>query len=101
MDMAKAITQEKIIEINELYLKLKTYAAVSRALGGSPSPTTVKKYVIPGYTPKDALIIKKFEGAPPMFSPKEFVGLDNWGELCVLSEEEKKEIRFLWEELVV
>ena len=47
------MTQEKIIEINELYLKIKTYAGVSRAMGGSPSPTTVKKYIIPNYVSKE------------------------------------------------
>lgn len=40
--MAKAVGQETIIKINDLYLEIGTYAGVSRALGGSPSPTTVK-----------------------------------------------------------
>ena len=49
--MGKAISEAKIIELNTLYLGLKSYAAVSRAMGGSPSPTTVKKYIIPNFQP--------------------------------------------------
>ena len=46
------VTDELIVKMNELYLSLGTYAGVSRALGGSPSPTTVKKYIIPNYVPQ-------------------------------------------------
>lgn len=41
------VTQDMIIQINELYKELKTYAAVSRVVG--VSPTTVKKYVVQDY----------------------------------------------------
>ena len=44
------IDDDLIIKMNELYLQIKTYAGVSRALGGTPSPSTVKKYIIPNYT---------------------------------------------------
>ena len=42
--MARKVTEEDKILINELYIKLKTYAAVARETGFSP--TTVKKYII-------------------------------------------------------
>ena len=97
-----AITQEKIIEINELYLKIKTYAGVSRAMGGSPSPTTVKKYIIPNYVSKENIKKKTFRKEDlPEFSTDIFKGVDNWGDLCVLSNEEKEEMKELWEELIV
>ena len=97
-----AITQEKIIEINELYLKIKTYAGVSRAMGGSPSPTTVKKYIIPNYVSSGNIKKKTFRKEDlPEFSTDIFKGVDNWGDLCVLSNEEKEEMKELWEELIV
>ena len=96
------MTQEKIIEINELYLKIKTYAGVSRAMGGSPSPTTVKKYIIPNYASRGNIKKKTFRKEDlPEFSTDIFKGVDNWGDLCILSNEEKEEMKELWEELIV
>lgn len=96
------MTQEKIIEINELYLKIKTYAGVSRAMGGSPSPTTVKKYIIPNYVSKENIKKKTFQKEDlPEFSTDIFRRVDNWGDLCVLLNEEKEEMKELWEELIV
>ena len=97
-----AITQDTIIEINELYLKIGTYAGVSRALGGSPSPTTVKKYIIPEYTSKNNIERKFFhKGDLPEFVEDIFLGVDNWGDLCRLSENEKEEIMELWNEILI
>jgi hypothetical protein len=97
-----AITQDQIIEMNELYLKIGTYAGVSRALGGSPSPTTVKKYIIPGYMSKSSINRKVFhKGDLPEFATDKFRGVDNWGDLCRLSKAEHDEIMELWNELLV
>lgn len=41
------VTQEMIVRMNDLYLELKTYAAVARKIG--VSPTTVKRYINPNY----------------------------------------------------
>lgn len=101
--MARLImTQEKIIEVNELYLQIKTYAGVSRALGGSPSPSTVKKYIIPNYQSQKNIKIRKFEkeSISKNFITNNFL-IENWGELCILSDEEKKEIKELWNELLL
>jgi hypothetical protein len=99
------MTPEKIIEVNELYLKLGTYSAVSRELGGSPSPSTVKKYIIPNYVSKKDISAARrtyhIEDLPD-FDIKEYVDLiksNNWGEVCVLSEEENAEVEELWKEL--
>ena len=42
------VTEDMIIQMNELYIELKTYAAVSRIVG--VSPTTVKKYINPNFS---------------------------------------------------
>lgn len=96
------IDQDKIIEMNELYLKIGTYAGVSRALNGSPSPATVKKYIIPGYMSKTTIKKKVFHKDDlPEFATDLFCGVDNWGDLCRLSENEKEEIIELWNELLI
>lgn len=102
--MANKITQEQIIRLNELYLKIGTYSGVSRAMGGSPSPTTVKKYIIPNYVLQEKIEAKKFDRklVPPFEEVLNmFKGLDNYGVLCTLSEIEEIEIEELWEELLV
>lgn len=48
---AKHVTPEEIVEMNRLYSKLGTYAAVAKEIGRSAS--TVAKYV-------------KLEGTPPI-----------------------------------
>lgn len=92
------ITQKDIKEINRLYLELHTYAAVARATGFSPS--TVKKYVINGYSVVDESAIKHFDRPLPEFSPKMF-HIKDWAPLCSLSETEEQEIVELWKELEV
>lgn len=94
----RVVTNADVKEINRLYLELKTYAAVSRATGFSPA--TVKKYVIKDYQVVDEKSIKHYEGALPEFDSTIFRG-DDWGPLCVLSDEEIEEIRELWKELDV
>ena len=99
------MTPEKIIEINELYLKLGTYSAVSRELGGSPSPTTVKKYIIPNYESRKDISKKKrvflIEDLPDfdLSDYTELIKSNNWGEVCELSTKEVDEIEELWKEL--
>lgn len=99
--MARKVTQNDIIQINELYLKYHTYAEVSRQVGFSPS--TVKKYIIPNYISKEQITPKRVftKEDLPKFSTKMFRNLDNWGELCLLSVNEKEEIKELWNELTI
>lgn len=96
--MANKVTPQDIQKINELYYKLKTYAAVARETGFSA--TTVKRYVDPNWKPVDPTKIKFFflEDVPE-FSPNKFLFTKDWGQLCIYSTEEKKEIEELWEEL--
>ena len=96
------VTQDMIIQMNELYLELGTYAGVSRAMEGTPSATTVKKYIIPGFTSKKNITMKVFQKDDlPEFAMDMFNGVDNWGDLCSLSNNEREEIVKLWDEILV
>lgn len=100
--MASKVTNEDILRINELYYKYKTYAEVARQTGFSAS--TVKKYVKPGWQPVAAENIIHFDIAQlPDFQEavEIFRGIDNYGNLCVLTEHEAEEIKELWGELAV
>lgn len=98
--MARKVTPEDIILFNELYFKLKTYAAVARETGFSAS--TVSKYVDKNWRPVEKENVKKFtKEEVPEFSTEMFRGIENYGELCVLSDEEKEEIKELWKELAI
>jgi hypothetical protein len=100
--MASKVTNEDILRINELYYKHKTYAEVARQTGFAAS--TVKKYVISGWEPAKNDNIIRFDLVNlPNFSEavKIFRGVTNYGDLCVLNEDEKEELKGLWEELAI
>lgn len=98
--MASKVTSEDILRINEIYYKTKVYAETARQTGFSAS--TVKKYVIPGWQPVVTENIVRFELSQiPEFDSFIFKGVDNYGDLCVLTEREKEEIEGLWGELAV
>ena len=100
--MAAKVTNEDILRINELYYKHKTYADVARQTGFAAS--TVKKYVDKNWEPVKADNIIRFDLVNlPNFSEATeiFRGVENYGDLCILSKEEKEEMKSLWEELAV
>ena len=97
--MANKVTQENIVEINEIYLKVGTYAETARRTGFAAS--TVKKYIIPNYVSKENISIKKFEGTPAEVDPKIFIYTENWGDLCELTSEERVELEELRKELII
>ena len=99
--MASKVTQEDIININELYIKHKTYAAVARETGFAPS--TVKKYVIPDYIPQDKIEKKIFteDQIPESLDYSLFKEFDNWAPLCKLTDTELIEIKELWKEITI
>ena len=100
--MASKVTNEDILRINELYYKHKTYAEVARQTGFSAG--TVKKYIISGWQPVVVENIKRFDivNLPNFEEAVEiFRGIDNYGNLCVLTEHEIEEIKELWEELAI
>lgn len=95
------VTQEMTKEINELYLQIGTYAGVARKIG--IAPTTVKKYIIPGYTSEKKIrkIIFDKSKLSQEVDYSLFKNKDTWGDLCVLSNDEKEEIKELWKELLM
>ena len=98
--MANKVTSEDILRINEIYYKTKVYAETARQTGFSAS--TVKKYVIKDWKPVAIENIVKFELSQiPEFDGSIFKGVDNYGDLCVLTEREKEEMTELWRELAV
>lgn len=98
--MTKKIGIEEIQQINELYYKYHTYAEVARQTGFAPS--TIKKYVDSNWQPRNEKSWKRFNSTElPEFKTDIFKGIKNLGDLCVLSNEEKKEIEELWEELEI
>lgn len=98
--MARKVTTDDIKQFNELYYKYKSYVEVARQTGWSAS--TVSKYVDKSYTPAAESDIKRFDKASmPTFSAIVFETVSNLGELCVLSDEEKEEIKELWKELAI
>ena len=100
--MANRVTSEDILRMNEIYYKTHVFAEVARQTGFSAS--TVRKYVDTKWTPvvSEEIITFKMKDIPDFKEAvKCFRGVDNYGELCVLSEEEKAEIKELWKELAV
>lgn len=98
--MVKRVTSEDIKRINELYAQCHNYSQVAREVGFAPS--TVKKYVIQGYQPEEEREILRFvPTSMPEFTGRAFDGIENYGDLCVLTDREKKEIEGLWKELSV
>lgn len=98
--MANKVTNEDILRINEIYYKTKVYAETARQTGFSAS--TVKKYVIPGWKPVVAEDIQRFDIKDlPKLDVSIFKSINNYGNLCVLTENEQAEIKDLWKELAV
>ena len=100
--MANKVTNEDILRINEIYYKTKVYAETARQTGFSAS--TVKKYIIPNWAPVVSENIIRFDMAqlPDFTSAAEiFRGIDNYGNLCILTNFEKNEIEQLWGELAL
>ena len=100
--MAKRVTNEDIINFNTIYYKTKNYSQVARETGFSAS--TVKKYIDKNWEPVKADNIIRFDlvNLPNFFEVAPlFRGVENYGDLCILSDEEKNEMKSLWEELAV
>ena len=95
------VDNDLIIKMNELYLQIGTYAGVSRALGGSPSASTVKKYIVPGYKPQSEVTKISFSWDDVPKAKDIELKYSDFGDLCELAATEIAEIEKLWEELPV
>lgn len=89
------VTEDMIIRMNELYIELKTYAAVSRIIG--VSPTTVKKYINPNFSKvtENKRIIEEREINFDLFDRV------NWNILLELMPREKIDIEEVRKEVVL
>lgn len=99
------ITPEIAEQINILYLKLGTKAAVAREIGCSAS--TVSKYIIPNFKPPEERAVYTFEGyvGDSKWLIDIFKTFDDPGarlcELCVLGKNEWEEMRELQKEIYI
>ena len=94
------VTSEDILRMNEIYYKTHVFAEVARQTGFSAS--TVRKYVDVNWKPVVSENIIRFEiDDLPEFDTTCFKGIDNYGDLCVLTEREQEEMKELWGELSV
>ena len=93
------ITEEQKIQMNILYKRLGSYAAVAREIGCVAS--TVKRYIIDDFVEPEKVQQCLFVPAVlpelnlSLFSEKTFA------DLCVLTNEEKEEVRELWKEMLM
>lgn len=89
--MAKRITEEIKVQINELYIEYGVKKRVAEILGISPS--TVSKYIIPNYKSQKET---KIEFSMPPRGCKEFIKNiqgTNFCDACRLTEEEWNELK--------
>ena len=94
------VTSEDILRMNEIYYKTRVFAEVARQTGFSAS--TVRKYVDVNWKPVENENIIKFDmNDLPEFDTSCFRGIENYGDLCVLTEREQGEMKELWKELAV
>lgn len=100
--MAKSIDTETIVQINELYKRIGTYAGVARQIG--ISATTVRKYVRDDYVALEDMKIKRADigecrkivenytfTADALLNPN----------LLELTDEEYEEMKEVWKEIAV
>lgn len=98
--MANRVTSEDILRMNEIYYKTHVFAEVARQTGFSAS--TVRKYVDVNWKPIENENIIKFDmNDLPEFDTTCFKGIENYGDLCMLTEREQDEMKELLKELVI
>lgn len=98
--MANRVTSEDVLRMNEIYYKTHVFAEVARQTGFSAS--TVRKYIDVNWKPIENENIIKFDmNDLPEFDTTCFKGIENYGDLCVLTEREQDEMKELLKELVV
>ena len=99
--MARRVSVDDIRQMNEIYYKCKSYAETARQTGWSAA--TVRNYIDKNFSPVLEDKIHRFDPNTemPEFSTEIFEGIENLGDLCVLSDEEKIEIVELWEEIML
>lgn len=98
--MAKRVTPEDIITINETYLICKSYSATAKATGWSAS--TVSKYVDKNYVSKDKIGENPHKDA--IIQPAELDAAMDYllshSNLSCLTEQERADMKEIWRTLL-
>lgn len=99
--MAKRVTEDDIIAMNEAYLLCGTYSGVAKALGWSAS--TVRKYIIDGYQSKGAVgeIPSKQIVIEPAAIDEAMNYLLSHSNLSCLTDQEKKDLKEIWKGMML
>ena len=99
--MAKRVTPEDIITINETYLICKSYSATAKATGWSAS--TVSKYVDKNYVSKDEIGKNPHEDATiqpaDLDAAMDYLLSDS--NLSCLTEQERADMKEIWKGMLV
>lgn len=98
--MANRITEEQIKIINDAYLLCGTYSGAAKLAGCSPS--TAKKYIIPGWS-------KQVDNEPSSYNIQvrpvhEIPSFTNAEDICKateITEDERKDLRNFWQEIMI
>ena len=94
----RRVTEEDIIQMNEAFLLCGTYSGAAKATGWSAS--TVKKYIISGYTSQiDAAAQESMITLPDL--DKVVANLIQMAHATMLTSEEALEVTELWKELIM
>lgn len=99
--MAKRVTPEDIITINEAYLICKSYSATAKATGWSAS--TVSKYVDKNYVSKDEIGENSHEDVTiqPADLDATMDYLLSHSNLSCLTEQERADMKAIWKGMLV
>ena len=99
--MARRVSIDDIRQMNEIYYQCKSYAETARRTGWSAS--TVRAYIDKNFSPVLEDQIHRFDPDTemPEFSTEMFEGVENYGNLCVLTDDDMAEIAELWKEIVI
>ena len=94
----RRVTDEDIIQMNEAYLLCGTYSGAAKVTGWSAS--TVKKYIISGYTSQiDAAAQESIITLPDL--DEVVTNLKQMVHATMLTSEEVLEVTELWKEMIV
>ena len=94
----RRVTEEDIIQMNEAFLLCGTYSGAAKATGWSAS--TVKKYIISGYTSQiDTAVQESMITLPDL--DKVVANLMQMAHATMLTSEEALEVTELWKELIM
>ena len=94
----RRVTEEDIIQMNEAFLLCGTYSGAAKATGWSAS--TVKKYIISGYTSQIVTAAQESMITLPDLD-KVVANLRQMAHATMLTSEEALEVTKLWKELII